>query len=218
MVRIIAEIGSTHNNKLEYCKEAIDRCLDMGVDAIKFQLFPKEKKYLESGNIWLDPETYLEAADYARQNLLDCSASVFDEDSFDFLMRTYPPFIKFSYSKKDEIAWIQEAIENTEVIVSCDIMTDRSIPNGVTKLFCLPFYPVYYKVQFDHLFPRFDGFSDHTLGYDQTLEAVTMGAKIIEKHMKLDHSDIICPDSYFALAPHEMKHMVTLIRQSERAQ
>ena len=50
----------------------------------------------------------------------------------------------------------------------------------------------------------FQGFSDHTLGYHQTLEAIKNGAEYIEKHITLDHKDINCPDNNFALKPKEL--------------
>jgi N,N'-diacetyllegionaminate synthase len=214
-IRIIAEVGSTHMGKIEYAKEAVDRCIDLGVDAIKFQLFPNSEDFTKSGNVWLSPDMYLEIVDYA-DNQIDVTASVFDEDSYRFLLKTKPPFIKFAYSQNRRWNWIDDTLENgIEAVVSCDIMSDRKVAPEATKLFCVPRYPVYEKLVFDELFPRFDGFSDHTLGYAQTLEAVLEGAKIIEKHMTLNHSDIVCPDSYFALRPAELAGMVASIRRIE---
>ena len=68
-----------------------------------------------------------------------------------------------------------------------------------TKIFFCLFldYPVHFEPNFDHLFPRFKGFSDHTLGYAQTIRAIEAGAQIIEKHFTLDHKDIECPDFLF---------------------
>jgi sialic acid synthase SpsE len=207
-MRAIAEMGSCHMGKFHYAKEAIDRLSDMNVWAIKFQLFPNEKKYLESGNIWLDPNLYLKIAEYAEKKNLHCSASVFDEWSFRFLSATRPTFIKFSYSKKDEVTWIQETLENNiEAIVSCDVMSDQYVPEGATKLFCIPHYPVYHQISFDEIFPRFHGFSDHTLGIKQSIKAAAEGATTIEKHFKLEYPDITCPDSFFAITPEEFSQM-----------
>ncbi len=215
-IRIIGEIGSTHMGKVSYAKETVDRACDAGFDAIKFQLFPDIPKYTSVGNVYLHPEKYLEIAEYAAEQHLDCSASVFDEESFDFLLKTRPSFIKFSYSKKEETSLIEECLEeDIEAIVSCDIMTDSYVSPEATRLFCLPHYPVYFEVNFDRLFPRFDGFSDHTLGYEQTKNAVSNGAKIIEKHLTLNKLDITCPDSYFALRQEEWTHFVNALRRAE---
>lgn len=211
-IRIICEIGSTHMGKWEYCKEAIDRCYDMGVNAIKFQLFPNQPDYTSSGNVYLPQEKFFDVFHYAHDKGLDCSASVFDDDSFEFLMSLNPSFIKIAYSKRHKRKWMDKATTlKTEVIVSSDMM--HPLPETVTKLFCVPRYPVYERISFEGIFERFHGFSDHTLGYEQTVEAVQCGATVIEKHMKLYHSDIQCPDALFALTPGEFSMMATSLRK-----
>lgn len=209
---LIAEAGSSHEGKWEYIEELLDRVAEAGFDAVKFQLFPNVEAFTQTGNVYLPPDLYLDACDYAKAIDLDCTASVFDEDSFDFLLKTRPPFIKFAYSKKEQRAWIEECLEeNIEAIVSCDVMSDQKVSKGATKLFCVPRYPVYEQLCFDGIFPRFEGFSDHTLLYNQTIEAVMAGAKIIEKHITLPQST--CPDSCFALQPPEFTHMVQALRR-----
>jgi sialic acid synthase SpsE len=213
-IRIVAEVGSTHMGKMDYAKEAVDRCLEAGFDAIKFQLFPNTKPWVGTGNVWLPPDMYLEIAEYSKEQGLDCTASVFDSESFEFLLKQRPPFIKFAYSQKDRTPWIEACdLEGIEPIVSCDVMTDHLVPDSATKLFCLPQYPVYSRISFEGLFPRFHGFSDHTLGYEQTLESVLEGARLVEKHVQLNKSDITCPDSYFALRPAEFVGMCSAIRR-----
>lgn len=216
-IRIIAEIGSTHCSKWEYCKEAIERAADLNVDAIKFQLFPNRAPFIGTGNVWMPPELYLQCAEHAKEEGIECSASVFGDEEFDFLIKTRPPFIKFAYSQNDQRGWIEETIEEgIEAIVSCDVMSDRKLPENTTRLFCLPHYPVYYQIKFDGLFPRFHGFSDHSMGYEQTLEAIYEGAQTIEKHVTLSKPDIHVPDSYFALPFGDFASMVASIRRIEK--
>lgn len=198
-VKLIAELGSCHQGKISYIFEAIDRCKDSGIDALKLQLFPNTAPYVPT-NIYLPPETFIRAFKYARSKDLPLSASVFDKASFDFLQELNPPFIKFAYSKKDQRDMIEDSLAlGIETIVSCDVMTDQSVNPKAVKLYCIPEYPVRYEVNFDELFPRFDGFSDHTLGTRQTKKALKAGAKIIEKHVRLGKSDETCPDAQFAV-------------------
>ena len=214
--RIIAEVGSTHAANLELAKRAVDYCVDMKIDAIKFQLFSKDSIFAKN-NVYLPKELYREISEYSREQFLDCSASAFDEESMEFLLMTEPPFVKFAYSQKDKTDWIKEVLAHgIEPIVSCDAMSDRAVPDGATKLFCIPQYPVYFHVAFEELFPRFDGFSDHTLGFEQTVSAVSAGAKIIEKHMRCTSKPDSCADSAFALGPAEFASMVASIRSMER--
>lgn len=227
-LRLVAEFGSCHNNKLERIKEAIDRCKKAKIDALKLQLFPNEAPYVGTGNVWLDPKIFKEAFKYAKKKKFKLTASVFDFNSYCFLQNLEPAFIKFSYGKKHEEGLIKETLAmGREAIVSCDVMTDHLVPDNATKLYCIPEYPVRYEVAFDGLFNtydvsevakqfppnqplqvttkrgRFDGFSDHTMGMRQTARAVCAGAKIIEKHVRLGYEDETCPDAFFAVTIEE---------------
>ena len=60
------------------------------------------------------------------------------------------------------------------------------------------------------------GYSDHTLGIHISLAAVTMSAKMIEKHFTLNKKDE-GPDHKFAIEPPELKDLVSKIREIETA-
>ena len=60
------------------------------------------------------------------------------------------------------------------------------------------------------------GLSDHTPGYLCPVIAVTLGARLIEKHFILDKS-IGGPDSSFSLDKKEFKLMIDKIRNTEKA-
>ena len=59
------------------------------------------------------------------------------------------------------------------------------------------------------------GFSDHTLGVTAPIVAVTLGAKVIEKHFILDKS-IGGADCEFSLDKKEFKLLVDVIRDTEK--
>ncbi|HEY5729970.1 MAG TPA: N-acetylneuraminate synthase family protein, partial [Anaerolineales bacterium] len=60
------------------------------------------------------------------------------------------------------------------------------------------------------------GLSDHTHGNATVLGAVTLGARVIERHFT-DSNDREGPDHKFALNPEDWAHMVEETRQLERA-
>ncbi|MBW2408633.1 MAG: N-acetylneuraminate synthase family protein [Deltaproteobacteria bacterium] len=60
------------------------------------------------------------------------------------------------------------------------------------------------------------GYSDHTLGVAIPVAAVSLGARMIEKHFTLDKT-LPGPDHGFALAPGELKEMVESVRVTEQA-
>lgn len=60
------------------------------------------------------------------------------------------------------------------------------------------------------------GYSDHTIGIEVPIAAVTLGAQIIEKHFTLD-KNMAGPDHPASLESDELKNMVTSIRNIEKA-
>lgn len=60
------------------------------------------------------------------------------------------------------------------------------------------------------------GYSDHTLGIEVPIAAVSMGAAVIEKHFTLD-KNMQGPDHKASLEPDELKAMVSAIRHIEAA-
>tara|TARA_B100000953_G_scaffold148361_1_gene122844 strand:+ start:254 stop:1285 length:1032 start_codon:yes stop_codon:yes gene_type:complete len=58
------------------------------------------------------------------------------------------------------------------------------------------------------------GFSDHTEGWESAVQAVTLGAKVIEKHFTLDRN-LPGPDHWFSSDYEEFKELVEKIRLAE---
>lgn len=92
---------------------------------------------------------------------------------------------------------------------------------GVTVLQCTSSYPTdASNVNLRRMLSLRDrygcdvGFSDHTIGYMASVQAVSMGAKIIEKHFTLDHN-LPGPDHWFSVNPEELKELVQEIRMAE---
>jgi sialic acid synthase SpsE len=59
------------------------------------------------------------------------------------------------------------------------------------------------------------GFSDHTVGSAAAIQAVTLGACMLEKHYTLDH-DLPGPDHWFSVNPEELKQYVDDVRAAEQ--
>jgi N-acetylneuraminate synthase/N,N'-diacetyllegionaminate synthase len=59
------------------------------------------------------------------------------------------------------------------------------------------------------------GFSDHTAGWLAAVQAVTLGACMIEKHFTLDR-DLPGPDHWFSSTPEELRQLVAAVRQAEQ--
>jgi sialic acid synthase SpsE len=59
------------------------------------------------------------------------------------------------------------------------------------------------------------GYSDHTEGHIAAVQAVTMGACVLEKHFTLRHDDA-GPDHWFSVTPHELREYVNAVRDAEQ--
>ena len=92
---------------------------------------------------------------------------------------------------------------------------------AIIFLYCVSIYPAPFEC-FDmmvipELKNKFNikvGFSDHSLGIELPIASVALGAKVLEKHIKLsdEHN---CPDSIVSLNPSQFKIMVESIRNVE---
>ena len=59
------------------------------------------------------------------------------------------------------------------------------------------------------------GFSDHSIGNTASTVAVSLGAKVIEKHFTLDNN-MKGPDHFFSLNPKKLKEFINQIRNTEK--
>jgi sialic acid synthase SpsE len=202
--KLIADIGSCHMNKLEYCYEAIEVAKDCGVDIIKFQLFKEE--FTKNGNIALSRTNWPAIVLYAHKVGIDIFASVFDEEAIQLLYNCEIKKIKLAYSQAFNLKLIKKAKElKMEIFASGDW---ENYPNYADyKLFCIPKYPVkaYQPIKYMN---GFDSISSHFLGIETDKELIAkFTPTYIEKHFTLEHDDITCPDNDFALQPKELKEL-----------
>jgi sialic acid synthase SpsE len=209
---LIGDPGSCHCGNIQLAKELVRVGKECGLDAVKFQLFPNEMKYTQSGNVPLSFADFKELVEYGKLQGIEIFASVFCQKAYNFVKK-YCSKIKFSYKSimSKSIARAVTDFGPNNVYASGDIM--NPLPEFIHRLYCIPEYPVRYRIDFDTIFHRFDGFSDHTLGISQALEAVRFGAKIIEKHYRLDNSKCdSVPDGKFAIRPKALERLAGAIR------
>jgi sialic acid synthase SpsE len=208
-MKIIGDPGSCHLASLEKARQLVTLGAACGLDAVKFQLLSKEQGV--SGNIGMDWEWMPELMALGKEKGVEVFASVFDFTGISFLVGIGCKSIKFSYRQAYNVSLALHMIpKDTTVYASYDAMSADI--QDVVKLYCIPEYPVRYVVDFEGLFPRFDGFSDHTLGFRQTIRAAEAGARVIEKHFQGDwYSD--CPDGRFALKPTQLDEMVKQLKR-----
>ena len=203
MTKIIAEAGSTHDGEKKKALELIEIAADCGADAIKFQLLT-QKELKGTGNVELLWKWMPDLIEWGDRHNIEVFASVFNEDGIKWLTHCGCKSIKFAYSQQ-ELYYGPMRMKFDNTYISCDVM-NRQINADHIHLYCIPEYPVPYMVDFENIFPQFDGFSSHCLGIRQDMKAIDMGAQYIEKHFQGSwHSP--CPDAKFSIRPEELREL-----------
>ena len=171
----------------------------------------------------------------AKKQGLVCFSSPFDPTAVDFLETLGNPIYKVASFEITDIPLIEYiASKGKPMIISTGIADLEDIKlalnackkmsnEDVALLKCTSSYPAPMEeanlIMIKDLADRFgviSGLSDHTLGTTAPVVAVTLGAKIIEKHFILDRS-VGGPDSSFSINESEFTAMVKAIRETEKA-
>jgi len=166
---------------------------------------------------------------------LICFSSVFDKTAVDFLEKINVPAYKIASFEITDIPLIEYvSSKGKPVIISTGVATLSDIKEAINAckrmgnkkivlLKCTSSYPSPYEEinlkTIPDMAKRFKclvGLSDHTLGISVPIAAVTIGAKIIEKHFILDRK-LDGPDAAFSLEPEEFRQMVKSVREVEKA-
>jgi len=233
---IVAECGINACGNIEVAKQQIDLASACGCDAVKFQIYETDrlyngdrtaKSYKDSQRGWFSYKNFRVLANYSP---IEWFASPFDEDAVALLEDIGVSRYKVaSRSVIDHKLLESLAKTNKPVLLSTgkhDINAVKAAlnilsDNQVTLLYCVTDYPTKIidlnfgrMTKMAGIFKLPYGFSDHTTGIWASIEAVRLGAEVIEKHFtvsrNLDGCDQIC-----SLEPQEMKLLVKSIRQYE---
>ena len=175
--------------------------------------------------------------EFALQNGIEIFSTAFDLESLDFLDQFNFKYIKIASGEVTNLPLLRAiGRKRKKVILStgmCSLEDIESALNSleseglqrkdITILHCTTEYPAPIdEVNLQAIetlrkyFGTSVGYSDHTIGIAIPIAAVSLGAKIIEKHLTLDRS-MPGPDHSASIEPNEFAAMVTAIRQVEDA-
>lgn len=171
----------------------------------------------------------------AEEEGLICFSSPFDKTAVDFLedmnVEVYKvasfeitdiPLIEYIASKGKPVIMatgIATLADIQEAVNACKRMGNKQIALlKCTSAYPAPLEEVNLKTipNLTETFGVVPGLSDHTLGICVPIAAVSLGAKIVEKHFTLCRADG-GPDAAFSLEPDELRQMVKSIRKVEKA-
>ena len=179
-------------------------------------------------------EWHKELFDYARSINIDIFSTPFDKSAVDFLEQFNPSAYKIASFEITDYELVRyTASKGKPIIISTGIATIdeiqdvvnicKSVENeNIILLKCTSEYPAKLEEANLKTIPNMKdtfgvevGFSDHTMGHIAPVVAVTLGAKVIEKHFILD-KNIGGADSAFSLDKKEFEEMIKAVRDSEK--
>ncbi len=175
-----------------------------------------------------------ELVDYCKKVGIMFSSAAYDFDGVDLIDELNVPFIKIG---SGDITWheILEhiAMKNRPMILATGAATLAEIDealrviapinNKLILLQCITNYPskissanIEVLKTYQNAFNVITGYSDHTSGDVVPLGTVALGGRVIEKHFTLSRKDK-GPDHPHSMEPHELKEMISKIRDLEAA-
>lgn len=169
----------------------------------------------------------------AKELGLICFSAPGDKAAVDFLEKLGVPAYKIASFEITDLPLIEYvSAKGKPILLSTGIAVREDIEEAISVcinhgnvqialLKCLSAYPAPLEESNLKMIPYLEkefltivGLSDHSLGFTVPLVAISLGAKIIEKHFILDRK-LNSLDSNFSMEPAEFKEMVRLVREAE---
>lgn len=213
----IAEIGMNHNGNFDLCFELIKQAKLSGANIVKFQLGWRDKP----GEInRIDKKIIHKLINWAEYFEIEILFSIISEEAYKLIKSFNVKKYKIaSRTVIDNPKLIKKILkENKKTIISLGMWKKKKLPfpkkKNINYLWCLSKYPCEPKdlrgLPKDFNKSKYDGYSDHSIGIETCLIAISRGAKIIEKHFTLDKSNTTIRDHALSATPKEFKLMVDL--------
>ena len=227
---IIAEAGINHNGNIKTAYDLVDVAKSNGADAVKFQTYNTKKRV---GNInkkiyeilkkcELSFSDFEKISNYCKLKKITFFSTPFDEESVDFLEHLKVPLYKIASFDISNYQLINKIIKTKKPTIASTGMASLSEIKKIYKLFrmksvnfailhCVSAYPNNEKSSYlsnisllQRKFRSPIGISDHTNGIKIPIYGTVLGAKIIEKHIKINHTHN-CVDSKVSITGKQLK-------------
>ena len=214
----ISEIGMNYNGNFNLIYELIRQSKYSGADICKFQLGWRDKP----GEInQLDLEKTNKIVEWCNYFDIEPLFSLINDNAYQIFKKMNLNKIKIaSRSLKydfDVVKLIVSENKDKDIIISLGMWESTKAPfndSNIKYLYCVSKYPTFNEdlrgFPKDFSSDKFYGYSDHTIGIDTCLMAISRGAKIIEKHFTLDKSDTTIRDHGLSATPDEFRNMVNI--------
>ena len=215
----IAEIGMNYNGNLSLSYELIKQAKYSGASIVKFQLGWRDKP----GEInQLDEKKIKQLYDWAKYFEIPLMFSIISNEAFELIKKFNPDKIKIASRTIKENPELAKKIIDLEIetYASLGMIEDKNIlpfekRKNLNFLWCISKYPTDNK-DLANYFPKefksnhIIGYSDHSIGIEMCLLAISRGATVIEKHFTLDKSDTTIRDHTLSATPNEFLQMTRI--------
>lgn len=216
-MKFIAECGLNHNGNLDLTYELIRQASWAGADIVKFQLGWRAKKnemnHMDSNRV----ESIINFCKYMEVEPL---FSIFNEKAYKLVKKFDIETIKIaSRTIIDEREMVDKMIDDgRQLIISLGMWKKEEPPlkisNQINYLWCKSKYPCLpedlISLPKNFIGTHYSGYSDHTIGIETPLIAISRGANLIEKHFTLDKSNTTIRDHVLSATPDEFATLVRI--------
>lgn len=235
LVRIAKEAGADCVKTQTYTENTLTINSDKDYFKIKNGLWKGETLYSLYSHAKTPWEWQNIIKEECEKQKIDFLSTPFDITAVDYLNELKVDAFKISSFEIVDIPLISYAAKkNKTMIISCGLATKEEIEeavdscikqnnNKIILMKCCSQYPANIRnlnlktiVDMQQSFNLPIGFSDHTKGTISAIVACSIGAKVIEKHICLDHNTK-SPDNAFSLDKQEFKEYVRAIRLCDDA-
>ena len=184
----------------------------------------------------LSKNDHLELIQECKKHGIEFFSTAFDEASLSFLLElgmskikipsgeiTNKPLLEFIAQFDMPVIMSTGMADLNEIQLALEVLSNNKLTReNITILHCTSQYPASFEninlraiTSMKKKFNLNIGYSDHTLGAEASIAAVSLGATIIEKHITLD-SNMPGPDHKASMEPKDFQDMVSAIRNIER--
>lgn len=232
--KLIDAVFASSWNCVKFQKRNPDRCVPEHQKTVLKDTPWGRMTYIEyKRRIEFGEEQYHYIDDYCRRKPLDWSVSVWDLDSLAFALRFELPFLKIpSALLTDDELLCAAAQSGVAILLSTGMSTLEEVDHAVNLLekharsyaimHCNSSYPARYGELNLNCIPMMRarygcpiGYSGHEYGLEPTIMACVLGARIIERHITLDH-DMWGTDQSSSIEVHGIYMLYKRIKDVDR--
>lgn len=207
----VAEIGLNYDGNFDLAYELIRQAKLCGADIAKFQVGWRGGR--DDIN-FLDEERLRTLKRWCAQFSIGFMASIITTEAWELVKRVGMDRYKIASRTVVENPDLCRDIikDGKETFISLGMYEGEGFPfqgENIRYLYCKSKYPTRYEDlrDFPPRFDRYYGYSDHLMGIEGCLLAISRGARLIEKHFTLNKTSRVIRDHALSATPEEFRHL-----------